>query len=40
METAKTEHGVLEHWTPEEIKAAFERNEQDNRPGPGRWAPD
>ncbi len=27
MENEKTEYGVLEHWTPEEIEAAFERNE-------------
>ena len=27
MENEKTEHGVLEHWTPEEVKSAFGRNE-------------
>jgi rhodanese-related sulfurtransferase len=27
METEQTEHGTLEHWTPEEVRAAFERDE-------------
>ena len=27
METEKTEHGTLEHWTPREVKDAFERDE-------------
>ena len=27
METEKKEHGILEHWTPEEVNAAFERDE-------------
>ena len=27
METEKTAHGILEHWTPQEVKDAFERDE-------------
>ncbi|CTQ49126.1 rhodanese-like domain-containing protein [Jannaschia donghaensis] len=27
METEKTENGILEHWTPEEVRTAFERDE-------------
>lgn len=27
METEKTAHGVLEHWTPEEVRTAFDRDE-------------
>ncbi len=27
METEKTEHGVVENWTPQETKDAFERGE-------------
>jgi rhodanese-related sulfurtransferase len=27
MESETTDHGVLEHWTPEEVKAAFDRSE-------------
>ena len=27
METEKTENGTLEHWIPQEVKAAFDRDE-------------
>ncbi|MDA3857920.1 MAG: rhodanese-like domain-containing protein [Roseovarius sp.] len=27
MKAEKTEHGVLEHWTPQDVKEAFDRNE-------------
>ena len=27
METEKTDHGTLEHWTPQEVKDAFDRDE-------------
>lgn len=27
MKTEQTENGTLEHWTPEEVAAAFERND-------------
>lgn len=27
METENTENGTLEHWTPEEVKAAFDKDE-------------
>ena len=27
MKAEKVEHGVLEHWTPQDVKEAFDRNE-------------
>ncbi|MBB5723823.1 rhodanese-related sulfurtransferase [Loktanella ponticola] len=27
MKTEKVDNGVLEHWSPEDVKAAFDRNE-------------